>query len=546
MNPRPDHPLKHEPAEGTFAAYLDAIRAHKMIVFLITLAAVGASVGVLVVRSPQYEATAYLLIEPVPPDDPNFVGLPVIRADGGDPARTIQTAASLVDSRQAADLAAQRLDGSWTGDRVLDATRVEPQGDSDLLLITATAGEPEEAAAVANAFARSTVAVRSENLRRIGQIRIDQLEARLESLPPTDQGARAEFAARLDQIEFALQRGDPTVSMSQGAVAEDSPTGSPAALIVGLALIAGLVLGSGTAVLLELTTRRVRDEEEATRLYPIPVLARVPILSHRSRRGPPGSNWYMPPGIREPFRTLAIQLEQRAGGRRTVMITSPTQGDGKTTSGINLAITLAATGKRVLVLDFDLRNPQVGRALRIDEGPGLSDLVDPKLDIAKLLVHPSELRNFRVLPVAFNPAEGQLSEAAAWRLPELIRQARALADYVIVDTPPLGEVSDALSLVPVVDDILVVIRPGNTRRSHLGLARELLDRIGKSPEGLIVIGAAERAGRGYYGYGAGSPDLVLGAANSGSDRDSERERARGLGEEGPGSAASAPQGDAPG
>ena len=507
-----------EPAEGALGAYLNAIRAHKLLVILITLAAVAASIGVILIRTPQYEATAQVLVVPVPPDDPTFVGLPVIKADPGDPARTIQTAVSLVDSQVAADLAAETLGGDWTADRVLDATQVEPQGDSDLLVVTATADDSDEAVKVANVFVRSSLEVRSDELRRVGQIRIDQLQARVDALPQADQAARAEFSSRLDQIEFALQRGDPTLSLSQEAISDDMPTGTPAVLIIALAALAGFMLGSGTAMLLELVNRRVRDEEEILRHYQLPVLARLPLLAQRSRQRPIGSNWYVPPGIREPFRTLAVQLEQLGGGSRVVMLTSPTRGDGKTTSAINLAVTLAATGKSVILLDLDLRNPQIARSLGMDEGLRLSALVDPQLDVETLLVHPSELRTFRVLPVILDAEESHLIDAVGWRLPQIIEQASTLADYVIVDTPPIGEVSDALSLAPLVDNILVVVRPGNTSRSHLAAMRELLERTQLHPEGCIVIGGTDRVGRGYYGYGAGSaPDLVLRAAGSGSN-----------------------------
>ncbi len=512
--------------EGALAGYLNAIRAHRLLFAAIALASVAASVAVLVIRAPQYEATAHILVEPVPPDDPTFVGLPVIKSDPGDPARTIQTAVSLVDSQAAADLAAKRLGDPWTGERVLEHTEVDPLGDSNVVLITATADDSRQAVELADTFVSSALTVRADELDLVGRTRIEQLQGKLDALPATDQGARTEFASRLDQIQFALQLGDPTLTVSQQAVAEESATGPPGVLVLILAAIAGLVLGSGTAVLLELTTRRLRDEDEALRLYPLQVLARVPILPQRARRGPAGSRWFMPPGVREPFRTLAVLLEQRSSEGGVVMVTSPSSGDGKTTSAINLAVTLAATGRRVVILDLDLRNPQLGNSLKID-GPPLSALVDPKRDIADLLVYPSELRTLRALPVRADPDLAHLSDAALWRLPDIVRQAGEIADYVIIDTPPLGEVSDALTVASLADDLLVVVRPGNTHRSTLKMLRELLDRSRLAPEGYIVIGGGERAGRGYYGYGSGGAvDLVVGPAPSSERRQSESDTIR--------------------
>ena len=499
MSSHSEQPPAQGQQEGALAAYVSAIRAHPVVVLLITLAAVGASVLFLTLRSPEYEATAELLVEPLPPEDQIFIGLPLLR-DTGDPVRTMQTAASLVESQAAADLVAQRRGDDLTGEQLLeDRVDVSPEGTSNILAVTATADSAEAAALLANQFSRVALEVRADELARVAEDLIGDLEARLDATPRADQVARADLATRVDQIRSVLNRGDPTLLQSQPAIPPTSAAGASPALIVVLAILAGFTLGSGTALVLELMARRVRDEEEAIQLYPLPVLARVPALPARSRRGPRGSTWYMPPEIREPFRALAVQLEQRDHPPGAVMLTSPTTGDGKTTSVINLAVSLAATGKGVVVLDFDLRHPQIGSALGIEDGRRLSELVKTKASLRHLLVDASEpqLGSLRVLPVRFDPEDGDLNEAASRSLPQFIEQARSLANYVIVDTQPLGEVSDALRLARAVDDIVVVMRPGNTSRGHLKVMRELLERIGQTPEGCIIIGAAERSGRGY-------------------------------------------------
>jgi Mrp family chromosome partitioning ATPase/capsular polysaccharide biosynthesis protein len=506
-------------------AYLAAIRSHRLIVVLVTLAAVAASVAFVVLRSPAYEATADLLVEPLPQEDQTFIGLPLLR-DTGDPVRTTQTAAVLVESEAAADLAAAELGGDWTGEKILEeAVQVSPEGESNILAITATADSPDEAAELANVYTDSVLEIRGRAFRRSAEALVADLEAQLAATSARDDATRATLATRRDQVRSIVEAGDPTLMLSQEAVPPSSPKGASAAVIVALALIAGLTLGTGTALVLELVTRRIRDEDEAVRLYPLPVLARVPVQSARSLRGRTDANWYMPPQIWESFRTLAVQLEQRERSSAAVMVTSATRGDGKTTSSINLAVTLAASGKRVVLLDLDLRNPQVGTGLGLAAGPRVADLVAPNLDLAQLLVRPSELRRFQVLPVQFDHGEMHLVEAATWNVPKLIEQARELADYVVVDTPPLGEVADALSLAPAVDDILVVMRPGNTSRTQLSVMRELLDRIGRTPEGYIIIGATDGTTGGHrrYGYGrGGAADLVLRRAPKPSGSAQER------------------------
>jgi capsular exopolysaccharide synthesis family protein len=366
---------------------------------------------------------------------------------------------------------------------------------------------------------RAALETREEQIVEAAQGLVTLQQARLDALPRNDP-VRQQVGAQLELLRSIVAGGDPGLSLSQEAIPPDSPVGAPPVLIVALALLAGFALGSGTAVLLELFAREVRDEEDAVSLYPLPVLARVPVLPARARRAPPSSNWFLPPAVREAFRTLAVQLEQREPRSQVVMVTSATAGDGKTTSAINLAVSLAAIEKRVILLDFDLRHPQVGPALGLTDGNWMTDLLDANSNLQDLLIQVSELWALRVLTVRA-PENNAITDAASLRLPEFIQQARSMAEYVVVDTPPLGEVSDALNLASVVDDMLVVIRPGNTRRGHLAGLRELLDRIGYQPEGAVLLGSAERLSRSYRGYvyGAGRPRGLVLDENEVGERD---------------------------
>ena len=495
-------PLDNTPVpprqELALASYLQAIKGHRLVVALVTLATVCAAVAFLALRSAEYEATAEILVQPVPQDDQVYAGLTVVR-DTGDPARTAQTAASLVDSQAAGARTLEVLDRSELGGTV----EVNPQGESNILAIEATAEDPDESARIANEFARAALAVRAEELGGQATDLIAELEPRLRATPNADQVTRANLAARLDRLRSVVQSGDPTLSFSQEALA-GSPTGTSAMLIVILAALAGFALGSGAALLLELFARRVRDEDDALALYPLPVLARVPELPRRRRKPAPGSLWHMPPEVLEPFRTLAVQFDER-GGQGAVMVTSPTAGDGKTTSAINLACALAATGKKVVLLDFDLRKPELGNALGLERASGFMDLMDAKTSLDGLLQPVSDVWSIRVLAI-----EPEIQEAgnitgmvdlAAQRLPKLLAEARGIADYVVVDTAPLGEVGDALRLVREVDDIVLLVRPGNTNRAQLEMLRDLLERADSRPRGFIVLGRAQPLSHGYYGYG---------------------------------------------
>jgi capsular exopolysaccharide synthesis family protein len=266
------------------------------------------------------------------------------------------------------------------------------------------------------------------------------------------------------------------------------------------------------ALLLEVTDRRIRDEDELLTVLPAPILARSPIIPRRSRSGTL-SPAAMPPAVREAFRTLRVQLERQPGTHRTIMLTSASSGDGKTTSAVNLALSLVGGGHRVLLIDFDLRKPDLARILGITPRRSLVATLTGT-PLSELLTPAPQLPPLQVVPAASTEGDVALLESLRRRMPDILEEARALADYVVLDTAPLGEVSDALTIGDHVDDIIVVTRPGHTNRANLESVQDLLSSAGLRPTGLLVVG--ERAGRSrtHYTYGTG--------ANGGSTRSSRR------------------------
>jgi tyrosine-protein kinase len=488
--------------EGAFSPYLRAVRAHRFLFALVVCAALAGAVAWITLGTPKYESTARMLVTPLPQDDRQFLGFELLR-DSGDPTRTVQTAAGLIESRQIADQTAKVLDTGWTGKKVEKHIQVNPEGESNIVTITGSDDTPRGSARLANQYAKSALAARAKSLD--GQITAEI--ARLKATPSPAAGAR------IANLEGLRQRGDPTLSQAQAAVAPDKKSGAPAPVVVALALIAGLALGTGAAVLLELTAQRIREEDQAIELYPLPVLARLPTLSGRKRRPPKGAvGWFMPPPIREGFRTLVVQLE-REREERVLMVMSASTGDGKTTSSVNLAASLAAAGHRVVLMDFDLRKPDVSRALGMTSEHALTHLIEPHTTLADLVQPAPGFPSLSVLATsAARPGDYALVEALARRLPELLAEARQSADYVVIDTAPLGEVSDALRFADQADDILFVARMGKTRRRNLEMVRELLDRSGKVPRGFVLIGGVPALSSGYYGYGIQQRRIMVSGA----------------------------------
>jgi capsular exopolysaccharide synthesis family protein len=466
-------------ADAALGPYVRAIRSRALVFVLVTLAAVGAAGVLLATRSPTYETTAELLVTPLQQDDRTFLGITLLR-DSGDPTRTVQTAAALIASPVVAARTARELGGGLTRESVENAVKVEPLGESNIVGVTAEATSAREAARLANSYASIAVDRRSEVLRR--QVVSAIADYAGDALSPEDR-------TRLSELQAVRDRGDPTLSLSQRAQPPEKPTDAPAWLVLGLALVAGLTLGAIVAVLVERLDRRVRDVDELFRLAPVPVLARVPTVRRKELGGPALD---IPPPVREAFRTLQIQLDQRRPDSRqpcnTIVVTSASSADGKTTTAICLALALVDAGHEVILIDCDLRRPDIGPQLGLDTSKGLVTLLSRPGTLVELLQRVETVPSLRVLTAAGGMGDIANVQLLTRRLAEILAEASTLADYVIVDTAPLGVVGDALALTPHADELLLVGRARNSDRRAVENAVELLESANTPPTGWVVIG----------------------------------------------------------
>lgn len=496
----PDGPDQLGPApEGGIGPYLQAIRRHWLVVVAVAVLAMVVA-GVTVSRlSKSYTATASILVTPLPAGDPTFVGIGTV-VDTGDPARTLQTAVALIDTPNAAARAAAEMGRPWTPQSVLQAISVAPLGASDVISVSANAAAPAAAQRLANTFASSAIAYRASIVQGQIQASIKQLQTRLSALGnganTTAEGQT--LATSLEQLEAVQGTREPTMSVSQTAELPTSPSGASTKLLIIIALAAGLAIGCLAAIALDAFSRPVRDREEIQSIYPLPVLAGVPNLPGR-RRGFAGTPpWIMPPYAFEQLRMLRVQLAlyQRDS---VVMVTSAGAGDGKTTVAAALAAAYAESGKRVMLLDLDLRKPTLEELLL---GMPIAQAGTQFAALDEIGSLPVErLPGVRVMPPPVSDPND--FESLVEGLPALLKRIRRRADVVIIDTAPVGEVSDALQLVPMCDQIVFVVRPRRTDRRRLQNARDLLRRAGAEMAGLVLVGKDIGLPRqsGSYGYG---------------------------------------------
>jgi receptor protein-tyrosine kinase len=185
---------------------------------------------------------------------------------------------------------------------------------------------------------------------------------------------------------------------------------------------------------------------------------------------------------------MVAQLERRAGDRsRVLLVTSPSAGDGKTTAAACIGEALAEAGYSVAAVDGNLRDPMLGRVLGVTSAAGLGDGRSLGADDLDALLKETVWPGLEVVPAV--PVDADALLAAYRELPGLLDSLRREFDWVVVDTPALGEVSDALRLLGSVDEILLVCRLGNTSRSRLRSVRGLLEQADAVPMGALLLGA---------------------------------------------------------
>lgn len=287
---------------------------------------------------------------------------------------------------------------------------------------------------------------------------------------------------RQRDAETAVAIGPTDFRVVDPAVAPLEPYRPVFAMTLGLAIMLGLVLGVGAAFVRELFDDTLKTVGDLPRRMEVPVLGMIPahegprVLESKARRRSSEGSWLRldmlqkgaahSNAIVDAFGTLrtAVLFRNGAPVAQSILVTSCRAGDGKTTISVNLAMSLAKLGSRVLLVDADLRRPSVHRALGIQPGPGLSHHLEGTSDW-KGSVRFGVTDGLDVLP-----SGGETSRAAdllaGHEMSALLREAEARYDYVIVDSPALFiNAADATLLSRVVDGVVVVVRSNTTPKA---------------------------------------------------------------------------------
>jgi succinoglycan biosynthesis transport protein ExoP len=494
------------PQLGTsgFERYLHTLRERVRLIAVVTLATTIVAAAYLAVADDKYRAEADLLVSPASQNDTALTGLPVIH-ESSDPTRDVSTASRLVTSRDVAARVQRRLGLDESVSELQGAVSAEPVAQSNIVSVRAEANSPQLAASIANGFATEVVAERSEELRREINQQIPRIRQQIAEAAARGQDTQV-LSGQLVRLESLRATGDPTLRVETRAQPPPSPYAPRPALTLAAGILAGLILGVGAAFAMSALDPRLRREEQLRELYSLPILARVPkekrarTFSFGERRwgfGPREKHRHaLPPGELSPmtlesFRTLRTMLAAQRGAEsdsRSVLITGPSPQDGKTTTAINLASSLALAGNRVILIEADFRRPTVGEALGIQARAGIGDVLLGNVPLESALV-PAPPFDYNLSVLLVDRADDWLAEVLSLPAAEtLLEEAKALADYVVLDTPPLTQVIDAMPLARQVDDVVLVVRLGSSNIAQLARLGDLLDQNAIRPTGFVVVG----------------------------------------------------------
>jgi succinoglycan biosynthesis transport protein ExoP len=495
--------------------YVQVLRERWVIVLVCLVGAVAGVSIYLATAESVYEAQADLLVNPISRDDATYVGLGLIR-ESNDPTRDVETVARLMRSTAVARRARDVLGTDRSPQALLSDIQADPVANSNIVAITAHGASPGETQRVANAFGNAIVAERTQQLAERVDAALARIRARAESSAPELSAARDALEVQIATLETLRGAPDPTVRLENPA--EPGSQIAPRPLLAGAsAVVVGLVLGVVVAFLLDMLDPRLRREEQLRRIVRLPVLARIPKQRHDSGPLRPEA---LSAGTIEAFRTLRATLAAsrsrdaasvaatlaglppvRDAEARSILVTGASASEGKTTTAINLAASLAFAGHQVILVEADLRRPSIGKALGVGSRRGLMDVILQKAALEDVLARSDAYGPNLELLLAADAGDAGGASADGLFLPTalgLIDAAKRLAEFVVIDSPPLTEVIDGLALAEHADEVLIVVRLGKSQRSRIVQLGELLAHQGIEPVGFAVIGVPTSASASDY------------------------------------------------
>ena len=523
-------------AEPTLRGYLHVVRRGRWWVVAFALLGLGVSLALSLTATRQYAATAQLLVQSV-----GNVSLDTGSSQILITSADVQTELQLVTSAQVQSQVRAEL-GSVPG---VSAAEV---GETNVIAVTAVSTEPAGAARIANAYARAFVAwstattisnltvAESQMTRQIGAIskEIDKLPASSAAQLGALSNEQALLKGQLAQLQVAGASASTGLELVTPATAPSSPSSPKPSQDALLGLVAGLILGIGAAFLRANLDDTLTAGEAVEQVAGAPVLATVPMVASWRKKSHPVVISVSEPTSQpaEAYRSLrtSLQFARHDGTVRTILVTSPGAGDGKTATVVNLGAVYAQTGASVVLVSCDLRRPGLSEFFAPGEHAEITSVLTGRqpLDLALTPVTGVDgLWTLGTRGIVENPTE----LLAGHRMRSLVDDLAKRFDIVLIDSPPVLPVADALILSGYADAVLLVVAAGHTRRAELRRAVGKLAQASAPVVGAVLNKATAQDGYGYYGgyrpYVSPEGASPVGAKAATNGRDKQNSLARG-------------------
>jgi capsular exopolysaccharide synthesis family protein len=496
-------------SDPTLRSYAQLVRRRKWWVIALGLVGVVVSLAISFAQPKQYAATAQVLVQPS--SDSSALGTieqPVTQTE-------VQTMQQLVSSVPVTNAVRRQL-GRAPG---VSAAEV---AQTNMISITATDAVPAQAARVANAYAAAFVSYqRTVALGSLAAVE-GQLRAQIRSIGTQIRhlrrtpGSGSELTALVNQqvvLREQLTQMQVNATGDTGGLALVTPAQAPASPnspkpaedgLLGLGV--GLILGLAAAFLRERLDDAVASSQTAEEFGGATVLAAVPMINSWKKRDKPlvvSLARPMSPAA-EAYRSLrtSLQFARQERDLRTILVTSPGAAEGRTSTLSNLGAMFAQAGERVVLVSCDLRKPRLGAFFGVDERLGLTTAVLGEQPVEELIQSLPGDDNLWLL-ASGQPPPNPSELLNGMRVQEIFSTLRGLFDLVLIDSPPVLAVTDAVVLSKDADATLLVVAAGQTRRGDLQRAAERLAQVNARVTG-IVLNETSRQGGGYgYRYGSG-------------------------------------------
>ncbi len=478
-------------AEGV-VAMLGMLRRRWLIALSVLVACVAVAVAHQRTTAKVYKATSSVAFQNGTLSDS---ALQVSPSGISEPQREADTEVLIAHSSEVAQGVRKELHESKSAEELLGEVQVEAAPNADILDITASSGDAQQAARLANAFAKHYIDFRATSeLESINSV-ATKLQTQMAALP-AGSPERATLETSLQKLSGLRALAGGGANVIGRAAVPTEPSGSKLSSTILLGLIAGLALAFTCVLVVEALDRRIKSLEECEAEYKLSALTSVPQSAFNA------SHPEMRQEALESYRILRSALDFAAVTRRldTLLVTSAIAGEGKTTAAIELARVIAMTGRRVTLIELDLRRPTFHQHFDLDPNGGLTTALTESTPVLDLLEEPIlELPNLSVLPAGrlpHNPSE-LLGSAG---MVQIISELAHRGDILIIDAPPLNPVADTQVLLnnPAIHATLVVARVNHVKRDQVRRATGILARHQIEPVGLVVTGVSDQ---GLYGYG---------------------------------------------